>query len=81
MHPKTEYMQLLLEYPEGLTSTKIWEIFWDDVTQEAISNSLRRLKYQGSTRREKELRRWRYFLTDQGRRKLEYLKDKEELEE
>ena len=81
MHSKTDYMQLLLEYPEGLTSTEIWEIFWDDVTQEAISNSLRRLKYQGSARREKELRRWRYFLTYQGRRKLEYLKDKEELEE
>ena len=46
---KVEYLELLLENPDGITPSDVTEIYFDDVTIHAANNALRRLKKQGCT--------------------------------
>jgi len=75
---KISYLELLLENPEGITPSDVAEIYFDDVTVEAANNALRRLKKQGCAVREKEGAEYRYWITDRGVMKLDYLMTKEE---
>ena len=53
-YTKIDYLDLLLENPDGITASEISEIFFDDVTKDAARNALRRLKEQGCAVREKD---------------------------
>ena len=76
-HTKIDYLELLLESPDGITASEISEIFFDDVTKDAAGNALRKLKKQGCAVREKDDTEYRYYLTDRGIMKLDYLKRRE----
>ena len=75
-HTKIDYLELLLESPDGITASEISEIYFDDVTKDAARNALHRLKKQGCAVREKNEAEYRYHLTDRGIMKLHYLKNK-----
>ena len=79
-HTKTDYLELLLESSgDGITPSDVSELYFDDVTVHAANNSLRRLKKQGCAVREKEPDgEYRYWITNRGIMKLDYLLAKEE---
>jgi len=73
IHPKTDYLELLLESPEGLTANEISEIYFDDVDPSTARKALTRLFKQGCATREKERREHRYWITDKGILRYDYL--------
>lgn len=78
LHPKTDYLELLLENDdEGLTVTEIEEIF-DDASRQAIYRALRGLRKKGCVRREEGEEEFRYWITDAGILKYDYLMKKKE---
>jgi len=72
-HSKIEYLELLLENDDGITPKEVEELFFDDVTPAANRHALRRLFKQGCTTREKEGLEFRYWITQKGIRKYDYL--------
>ena len=72
MHSKIEYLALLIESPDGVTSSEVEEV-WDDVTQDAARKALTRLHKQGCAKRVKEGLEYRYWITDRGIQKHHYL--------
>ena len=75
---KIEYLDLLLENPEGITPSDVSEIYFDDVTNHAANNALRRLKRGGCATRMLDGGEFRYYITNRGILKLDYLKRQEE---
>ena len=73
IHPKTDYLELLLESPEGLTANEISEIYFDDVESFTSRKALTRLYKQGCARRQKEGREHRYWITEKGILRYDYL--------
>lgn len=71
MHPKIEYLELLIESPDGVTSSEVEEV-WDDVTQDAARKALFRLFKQGCAKRIKE-GEYRYWIEDRGIQKYHHL--------
>lgn len=83
IHSKLEYMELLFEHPEGLTTTDIVENYFDDVDQKAVSMALKRLVYQNSATRIRTSGvpfGYTYFINDYGIRKMYFLQEREALE-
>ena len=78
MKTKVAYLELLLENPDGITPSDVAEIYFDDVTIHAANNALRRLKKQGCAMRERDDLEFRYYITNRGILKLDYLLAKEE---
>ena len=74
---KIDYLELLLENVEGITPSEVVEIFFDGVTNEAANSALRRLKKRGCAVRERDGEEYRYWITDNGILKLNYLLSKE----
>jgi len=72
MHSKIEYLELLTESSDGVTSSEVEEI-WDDVTRDAARKALTRLYKQGCAKRFKEGLEYRYWITDRGIQKHHYL--------
>jgi len=81
INKKTDYLELLLENDDGLTATEIEEIF-DDTSRDSINAALRGLRKSGCARREKEEGEFRYWITNKGILKYDYLmkKKRDELE-
>ena len=77
MKTKVAYLELLLENPDGITPSDVAEIYFDDVTIHAANNALRRLKKQGCAVRERDGEEYRYYITDRGIMKYNYLVKKE----
>lgn len=75
-HPKADYLELLLENDDGLTVSEIVDIFFDDVTEAQVRMALRRLYKQSCASREKEDGEYRYWITDVGIQKYDYLMNK-----
>lgn len=71
MHSKIEYLELLIESPEGVTSSEVEEV-WDDVTGGAARKALFRLFKQGCAKRYNE-GEYRYWITDRGIEKYNHL--------
>lgn len=71
MHSKIEYLELLIESPEGVTSSEVEED-WDDVTRDAARKALFRLFKHGCAERIKE-GEYRYQITDRGIEKYHHL--------
>ena len=78
MKTKVAYLELLLENPDGITPSDVAEIYFDDVTIHAANNALRRLKKQGCNMRERDGEEYRYYITNRGILKLDYLLAKKE---
>ena len=79
MKMKVAYLELLLENPDGVTPTDVSELYFDDVTVHAANNALRRLKKQGCATRERDNGgEYRYWITDRGIMRLDYLLSKKE---
>jgi len=75
---KVDYLELLLENVDGIIPSEVSEIFFDDVTVHAANNALRRLKKQGCATRERDDGgEYRYWITDRGIKRLDYLLSKE----
>ena len=76
---KVDYLELLLENVDGIIPSEVSEIFFDDVTVHAANNALRRLKKQGCAIRERDNGgEYRYWITDRGIMRLDYLLSKKE---
>ena len=76
---KVDYLELLLENVDGIIPSDVSEIFFDNVTVHAANNSLRRLKKQGCATRERDDGgEYRYWITDRGIMRLDYLLSKKE---
>jgi len=76
---KIEYLELLIENPKrGVTPSEVSEVFFDDVTNEAANNALRRLKKRSCAIRQRDGLEYRYWITDYGIMKYDYLLEKEE---
>jgi len=76
---KVDYLELLLENVDGIIPSEVSEIYFDDVTVHAANNALRRLKKQGCATRERDTGgEYRYWITNRGIRRLDYLLSKEE---
>ena len=75
IHPKTDYLELLLENDDGLTVTEIEE-FFDDATRTAIYHALRNLRKNSCVRRVREDDEFRYWITNAGILKYDYLMKK-----
>ena len=73
--PKTDYLELLLENDDGLTVTEIEE-FFDDASRPAIYHALNNLRKHGCARRVKEEKEFRYWITNTGILKYDYLMKK-----
>ena len=71
VHSKIEYLELLIESPEGVTSSEVEEI-WDDVTRGAARKALFRLFKHGCAKRCKE-GEYRYWIEDRGIEKYHHL--------
>jgi len=71
-HSKIEYLKLLIESPEGVTSSEVEEV-WDDVTRGAARKALFRLFKQGCAKRIKEGLEYSYWITDRGIEKYHHL--------
>ena len=82
IHSKLEYMELLYEHPEGLTTAEIVDLYFDDVDQKAVSMALKRLVIQNSAYRVRTMaaNEYRYFLNNYGIQKMYFLQEREELE-
>jgi len=72
IHSKIEYLELLIENPDGVTSSEVEEI-WDGVTRDVARKALIRLYKQGCAKRVKEGLEYRYWITDRGIQKYHYL--------
>lgn len=76
---KIEYLELLLENSEkGITPSEVTEVFFDDVTNEAAAHALHRLKKRGCAIRRRDGLEYRYWITDYGIMKYDYLLEREE---
>jgi len=76
---KVAYLELLLENVDGIIPSEVSEIYFDDVTVHAANNSLSRLKKQGCATRERDDGgEYRYWITDRGIMRLDYLLSKKE---
>jgi len=75
---KIEYLQLLLENPSGLTANEVSDFYFDDAEPSTTRKALTRLYRNGDATRQKEGRQHRYWISDKGVRKLEYLLGEEE---
>ena len=75
---KIAYLEILLESPNGVTPSEISDVYFDDVTNEAANNALRRLKKSGCATRIIDQGEYRYWITDRGIRKYDYLRSQEE---
>lgn len=53
LHSKTEYLKLLIENPDGVTSSEVEEV-WDVVTRDTARKALTRLYKHGCAERVKE---------------------------
>ena len=73
IHPKTDYLELLLENPEELTANEISEIYFEDVDPSTAQKALTRLYKQGCARRQREGREYRYWITNKGILRYDYL--------
>lgn len=74
---KVAYLELLLENPDGVIPTDVSELYFDDVTVHAANNALRRLKRQRCATRERDGGgEYRYYITDRGIMRLDYLLSK-----
>ena len=78
VYSKADYLELLLETPNGITPSDVTEIYFDDVTNEAANNALRRLKKSGCATRIIDQGEYRYWITDRGISKYDHLKSQEE---
>ena len=77
-YTKVDYLELLLESSEdGVTPSDVAEIYFDGVTIHAANNALRRLKKQGCAMRERDGEEYRYWITNRGIMKYNYLVKKE----
>jgi len=74
---KVDYLEILLENVDGITPSEIVDVFFDGVTKEAANNALRRLKVNGCAVRERDGEEYRYWITNRGILKLNYLLSKE----
>lgn len=77
LHPKTDYLELLLENDDGLTVNEIGE-FFDDAVRGSITRMMKRLHRKCCVRRVVEGRGFRYWITDAGILKYDYLMKKKE---
>jgi len=77
-HYKTDYLGLLLEYPDGVTAKEIAETYFDDVPTHTIRWTLKRLHTQGLVRRIKDEGEYRYWITDKGVLRYDYLLSQQE---
>jgi len=78
-YTKADYLELLMEHDEkGLTPSDVSEIYFDDVTIHAANNSLRRLKTSGLATRILDGTEFRYWVTDRGILRYDYLRSQEE---
>ena len=76
---KADYLELLMEHDEkGLTPSDVSEIYFDDVTIHSANNSLRRLKKNGLAVRQLDGSEFRYWITDRGVLRYDYLRSQEE---
>ena len=74
-------MELLFEHPEGLTTTEIVEVYFDDIDQKAVSMALKRLVYQNSARHIRTAGvpfGYTYFINGYGIQKMEFLQNRED---
>ena len=76
-YSKTDYLELLLENPNGITPSDVSDIYFDDVTLHAANNALRRLKKGGLAVRRLDGLEFRYWITDRGIRRYDYLRSQE----
>ena len=76
-YSKTDYLELLLENPNGITPSDVSDIYFDDVTLHAANNALRRLKKGGLAVRQVDGSEFRYTITDRGVLRYDYLRSKE----
>ena len=70
---KIDYLDLLLENPDGITASEISEIYLE-TTKDAAGHALYRLKKEGCAIRKKGTKEYTYYLTDKGAMKLGHLK-------
>ena len=77
-YSKVDYLELLLENPDGISPSDITDIYFEDTTNEAANNALRRLKRGGCATREIVNGEFLYKITDRGILKYDYLKSQEE---
>jgi len=77
---KFKYLELLIENQEsGITPSEVVEVFFDGVTNEAANNALRRLKKGGcAIRKMSEEGEFRYWITNRGIRRYDYLQEKQD---
>ena len=80
IHPKTDYLGLLMENLGGLTANEISEIYFCDVEPSTARKALTRLYKQGCAKRQKEGREHRYWITTKGILRYNYLLKKVEEE-
>ena len=80
-YTKANYLELLMEHVDGLTPSDVSDIYFDDVSLHAANNALRRLKKGGLAVRRLDRQldgsEFRYWITDRGIRRYDYLRSKE----
>ena len=76
IHPKTDYLRLLMENLDWLTANEISESYFCDVAPSTARKALTRLYKQGCARRQKEGKEYRYWITTKGIMRYNYLRRK-----
>jgi len=79
-YKKLDYLELLLENStDGVTPSEVSEIFFDNVSKDTVGHALNRLKKNScAVRRLENGGEYRYWITDRGVLRYDYLRSQEE---
>ena len=79
IYTKVDYLELLMESVNGLTPSDVSDIYFDGVSRDSAGHALGRLKKNGCAARQRDPDgEYRYWITDRGILKYDYLRSKEE---